>query len=65
MKLGARVTAGPCASNDNPFSQNQFKTLKYRPAFIQPVRRPTGDARGVYTGFFEWCNKEPRREHSL
>jgi putative transposase len=45
----------PHVSNDNPFSEAQFKTLKYRPAF--PDRFGCAeDARSFCVGFFEWYN---------
>jgi putative transposase len=36
----------PHVSNDNPYSEAQFKTLKYRPAF--PARFPTIEAARVH-----------------
>ena len=47
----------PHVSNDNPFSEAQFKTLKYRPAF--PDRFGSiQDARGHCHVFFPWYNTE-------
>jgi putative transposase len=47
----------PHVSNDNPFSEAQFKTLKYRPAF--PARFGSiQDARAYCHGFFLWYNTE-------
>jgi putative transposase len=47
----------PHVSNDNPFSEAQFKTLKYRPAF--PDRFGSLEhARGVSGDFFDWYNVE-------
>ncbi len=47
----------PNVSNDNPFSEAQFKTLKYRPAF--PDRFGSiQDARAHCHGFFPWYNTE-------
>ena len=49
----------PYVSNDNPYSESQFKTLKYCPSFpgqfgcIQ-------DARSFCRLFFNWYNKEHR-----
>jgi len=37
----------PHVSNDNPFSEAQFKTLKYRPDF--PARFPTIEAARAHT----------------
>ena len=47
----------PHVSNDNPFSEAQFKTLKYRPDF--PERFGSiEDARGFTVDFFRWYNDE-------
>ena len=47
----------PHTSDDNPFSEAQFKTLKYRPGF--PARFPNiGAAEGHCRGFFTWYNLE-------
>ena len=47
----------PHVSNDNPFSEAQFKTLKYRPDF--PARfRAIQDARAHCHVFFPWYNTE-------
>jgi putative transposase len=56
--LGVTKThARPHVSNDNPFSEAQFKTLKYRPAF--PERFGSiQDARGHCHVFFPWYNTE-------
>jgi len=49
----------PHVSNDNPFSEAQFKTLKYRPGF--PSRFGSiEDARAFCRGFFSWYNTEHR-----
>ena len=47
----------PHVSNDNPFSESQFKTLKYRPAFPNRFGSQE-DARGFCQGFFTWYNDE-------
>jgi putative transposase len=45
----------PHTSNDNPYSESQFKTLKYRPEF--PDRFGSiQDARVFCRGFFSWYN---------
>lgn len=47
----------PRVSNDNPYSESQFKTLKYRPEF--PGRFGSlADARAFCRRFFEWYNRE-------
>jgi putative transposase len=49
----------PHVSNDNPYSEAQFKTLKYRPAF--PARFPTIEAaRAHCQEFFRWYNNHHR-----
>ena len=47
----------PHVSNDNPYSEAQFKTLKYRPDF--PSRFGSlSDARQFCRKFFHWYNSE-------
>ena len=47
----------PHTANDNPFSESQFKTLKYRPGF--PDRFGClQDARGFCGPFFTWYNTQ-------
>ena len=49
----------PHVSDDNPYSESQFKTLKYRPGF--PDRFGSiQDARAFCQGFFAWYNSEHR-----
>jgi putative transposase len=49
----------PHVSNDNPFSEAQFKTLKYRPDF--PARFGSIEAARVHCrAFFPWYNDEHR-----
>ncbi len=56
--LGATKThSRPYTSNDNPFSESHFKTMKYRPEF--PERFGSiEDARGFCGTFFDWYNQE-------
>lgn len=56
--LGVTKThSRPHVSNDNPYSEAQFKTLKYRPAF--PERFGSiEDARVFCNAFFDWYNGE-------
>ena len=58
--LGVTKThSRPHVSNDNPFSEAQFKTLKYRPDF--PERFGSiQDARAFCHSFFAWYNTEHR-----
>ena len=47
----------PSVSNDNPYSESQFKTMKYRPEF--PERFGSiENARAFCQTFFPWYNKE-------
>lgn len=47
----------PQVSNDNPYSEAQFKTMKYRPGY--PKRFGSiEDARGWAREFFTWYNEE-------
>jgi putative transposase len=47
----------PYTSNDNPFSESQFRTLKYRPEF--PERFGSiQDAQAFCRDFFRWYNTE-------
>lgn len=54
--LGVTKThSRPQVSNDNPYSESQFKTLKYSPAF--PERFGSiEDARSFCRDFFRWYN---------
>jgi len=58
--LGVTKThSRPHVSNDNPFSESQFKTMKYRPEF--PDRFGLiEEARGFCQNFFHWYNWEHR-----
>jgi hypothetical protein len=56
--LGVTKThSRPHTSDDNPFSEAQFKTLKYRPGF--PGRFGSiEEARSFCQGVFPWYNQE-------
>lgn len=58
--LGVTKThSRPHVSNDNPYSEAQFKTLKYCPQF--PERFGSiQDSRSFCQDFFSWYNKEHR-----
>jgi putative transposase len=50
-----RSHSRPRVSNDNPYSESLFKTMKYGPTF--PERFASlGDARAFISGFVDWCN---------
>ena len=56
--LGVTKThSRPHVSNDNPYSEAQFKTMKYRPDY--PTRFGClQDARAWAATFFDWYNRE-------
>jgi len=58
--LGVTKThSRPHVSNDNPYSEAHFKTLKYRPEF--PERFGSiEDARAFCRAFFDWYNRQHR-----
>jgi putative transposase len=45
----------PYVSNDNPYSESQFKTMKYRPDFPERFGC-VEDSRYFCQGFFRWYN---------
>lgn len=47
----------PYVSNDNPFSESQFKTMKYRPDFPGKFNSMI-EARDFCRSFFRWYNRE-------
>lgn len=50
----------PSVSNDNPYSESLFKTLKYRPNYpLKPFAKVT-DARDWVTSLVEWYNNVHR-----
>ena len=52
----------PRVSNDNPYSEAQFKTMKYRPDY--PARfGSVQDARAWARPFFHWYNHEHRHSN--
>jgi putative transposase len=56
--LGVTKThSRPHVSNDNPYSEAQFKTLKYRPGFPDQFGSLV-DARAWARPFFQWYNHE-------
>lgn len=50
----------PSVSNDNPYSESLFKTLKYRPEYPLKPFIDVIDARQWVTGLVEWYNNEHR-----
>jgi len=58
IDLGVKKThSRPRVSNDNPFSEAQFRTLKYWPGFPGRFDSPQ-HAREVHRTFFPWYNHE-------
>jgi putative transposase len=58
--LGVTKThSRPHTSNDNPYSEAQFRTLKYRPDFPETFGC-IADARAFCQRFFSWYNTEHR-----
>ena len=49
----------PHVSDDNPFSESQFRTLKYRPEFPDHFGC-IQDSRAFCQSFFRWYNEEHR-----
>jgi putative transposase len=49
----------PHTSNDNPFSESQFRTLKYRPDFPATFAN-LQQARAFCRQFFDWYNRQHR-----
>lgn len=54
-----RSLSRPQVSDDNPFSESQFKTLKYHPSFPGRFHAPT-EAKTFCRSFFRWYNTEHR-----
>lgn len=57
----AQSLSRPRVSNDNPFIEAHFKTLKYRPGFPDKFDG-IDDARQLLTALFSWYNAEHRHE---
>ena len=55
----AKSHSRPHVSDDNPYSESQFKTMKYRPDFPQRFGC-IEDARAHCQAFFPWYNTEHR-----
>jgi transposase InsO family protein len=50
----------PSVSNDNPYSESLFKTLKYRPGYPEKTFSELVDGRKWVTQFADWYNTEHR-----
>ena len=61
QKLGVMASLSrPAVSNDNPYSESLFKTLKYRPAYPLKPFADIAAARTWATLLVEWYNHEHR-----
>jgi putative transposase len=61
QKLGVTPSfSRPSVSNDNPYSEALFKTLKYRPCFPEKPFDSLEEARQWVAGFQKWYNEEHR-----
>lgn len=61
QKLGVTPSfSRPSVSNDNPYSESLFKTLKYRPCFPEKPFDSLEEARVWVAGFQQWYNEEHR-----
>jgi putative transposase len=56
-----RTHSRPHVSDDNPYSEAQFRTLKYHPTFAERVGS-SQDARAFCRAFFSWFNEEHRHD---
>ena len=50
----------PAVSNDNPYSESMFRTLKYRPDYPKKAFADIAQARNWVTRFVRWYNNEHR-----
>jgi transposase InsO family protein len=48
----------PCVSNDNPYSESMFRTLKYRPNYPEKPFSSLASARSWVSEFAQWYNHE-------
>lgn len=61
QKLGVMPSfSRPSVSNDNPYSEAMFKTLKYHPGFPDKPFDSLEEARLWVDGFQQWYNEEHR-----
>lgn len=60
-QLGVRPSfSRPSVSNDNPFSESLFRTLKYRPLYPRKPFASLNQARRWVDGFVHWYNTQHR-----
>lgn len=61
IQLGVHASySRPSVSDDNPFSESLFRTLKYRPWFPKRPFKDINEARDWVTAFVYWYNREHR-----
>lgn len=61
QKLGVTPSfSRPSVSNDNPYSEALFKTLKYRPSFPEKPFDSLEEARMWVAEFQQWYNEDHR-----
>lgn len=61
QELGvARSLSRPAVSNDNPYSESQFRTLKYHPTYPSKPFESLTQARTWLARFIHWYNEEHR-----
>jgi len=61
QRLGVAASfSRPRVSDDNPYSESLFKTMKYRPEYPEGPFRTIEDARSWVIGFVAWYNLEHR-----
>ena len=61
QQLGIKPSfSRPSVSNDNPYSESLFRTLKYRPSYPAQPFTDLHAARLWVHDFVEWYNKEHR-----
>jgi putative transposase len=59
QKLGVIPSfSRPSVSNDNPYSESLFRTLKYRPEYPEQPFADLDSARSWVQGFVNWYNYE-------
>lgn len=61
QELGVMASfSRPSVSNDNPYSESIFRTLKYRPEYPEKAFIDLDNARKWVNGFTKWYNEEHR-----
>ena len=59
QELGVVPTfSRPSVSNDNPYSESLFRTLKYRPEYPENAFENLAAARSWVKGFVDWYNHQ-------